>query len=111
MKLDRNDLRQILMTRDWDKLGSVQARDGRLFRLLGAFYVHEDHLLRWRSIEVTGLLCRMRAEEGDTARSKQIIQQMFWSMNDESGNLIWCAPEVIAEVLANVPKLAERESA
>ena len=50
---------------------------------------------------------RHRADESeqDLERVRVLVRGLFWSMNDESGNLIRFAPQAIGEILARVPEL------
>jgi hypothetical protein len=41
----------------------------------------------------------------DTERVRRFICRILWLMNDESGGVCWNGPEVIGEVLRNVPHL------
>jgi AraC family transcriptional regulator of adaptative response/methylated-DNA-[protein]-cysteine methyltransferase len=69
-----------------------------------------DELLRWRAIEMLGQLIGRRAGENPEI-VRDYIRRLFWSMNDESGNLIRNAPEAIGEILANAPDLAHEYTA
>jgi hypothetical protein len=73
-------------------------------RTLNRFLYHQEELIRWRAIEAFGCLARLRAERRlDGARS--LIRRFLWAMNDESGNSFWHAPELIGEILSQVPAL------
>jgi len=63
-----------------------------------------DRLMRWRAIEGLGVVAAWIAET-DLETVREIIRFVFWSMNDESGGIIWDGPEAIAEVLVKVPEL------
>ena len=68
-----------------------------------------DELLRWRVIEALGKVIGEKA--GDNPEIvRDHLRRLFWSMNDESGSVIWCAPEVIAEILAHARDLIHEYS-
>ena len=73
-------------------------------RTLHSLLWDSELLIVWRDIEAIGLLTREIFEtEPDTVR--EFVRKLFWSMNDESGNLCWFAAEAIGETLLNCPDL------
>ncbi len=99
-------VRELLEKRDRE--GLVQWADGRkkgINALLSLLLYETDELMRWRCIEGLGLLARDLAPRG-VEQLRDIIRRLLWTMNDESGNVGWFAPEAIGEILANVPRLA-----
>lgn len=74
------------------------------FRIVISFLVSDDPLLRWRAIEALGKVSREKAQT-ELDQVREIIRRLLWGMNDESGNFILHAPEAIAEILCNVPRL------
>lgn len=99
-------LRDLLEQRDRD--GLVRWADGRkkgITALLALLLYETDELIRWRCIEGLGLLAKDLAPRG-LEQMRDIIRRLLWTMNDESGNVGWFAPEAIGEILANVPRLA-----
>ena len=99
-------LRDLLEKRDRE--GLVAWADGRkkgITALLALLLYETDELIRWRCIEGLGLLAGDQAPRG-LEQIRDIIRRLLWTMNDESGNVGWFAPEAIGEILANVPRLA-----
>jgi len=91
-----------------DREGLVRWADGRkkgITALLALLLYETDELLRWRGIEGLGLLAEDLATRG-IEPLRDIIRRLLWTMNDESGNVGWFAPEAIGEILANVPRLS-----
>jgi hypothetical protein len=74
------------------------------FRTLNTFTFDRDDLIRWRAIEALGKVAGEKAKD-DPHGVRDWIRRLLWSMNDESGATGWHAPEVIGEILANVPAL------
>lgn len=98
-------LRGLLEARDRD--GLLEWADGRkkgMTALLALLLYETDELLRWRCVEGMGLLARDLAPRG-LEQIRDIIRRLLWTMNDESGNVGWFAPEAIGEILAGVPRL------
>lgn len=73
-------------------------------RILNRFLYHGEKLIRWRAIEGFGKLARLRADR-DLEGLRSLIRRFLWAMNDESGNSFWHAPELIGEMLSQVPYL------
>jgi hypothetical protein len=38
---------------------------------------------------------------------RESLRRTLWLMNDESGGLLWCGPQLMGAVLANVPALCD----
>jgi len=99
-------LRGLLEARDHESL--IQWADGRkkgLTALVSILLYETDELMRWRCVEGMGVIARDLAPRG-LEQIRDIIRRLLWTMNDESGNVGWFAPEAIGEILANVPRLA-----
>lgn len=93
-----------LEVRDFESLQEWAEGERGSVRILMSLILDVDPLVRWRAIEGLGQVCRRKSKQ-DLKFVRRIIRRLFWGMNDESGNLIWSAPEAIAEILVNVPKL------
>ena len=59
--------------------------------------------LRWRAVLALGYVAQ--AISGDDPSLHEFLRSLFWSMNDESGNLCRMAPEALGEVLRVRPDL------
>ena len=59
-------------------------------------------LRRWRAVEALGWLTEARASAEDEA-FRNLLRRSLWAMNDESGNVPWAAPEVMAAIIAARP--------
>jgi hypothetical protein len=95
-----------LKTRDFEGLKEWAEEERGSVRVLGSLILDLDPLVRWRAIEGLGKVCGTKAKS-DLKSVRRVIRRLFWGMNDESGNLIWSAPEAIAEILVNVPRLID----
>lgn len=64
----------------------------------------DDHFLpRWYAIEALGQLAAHFAGDNDED-FRNLIRRCLWAMNDESGNVPWAAPEVMAVIIKAKPK-------
>jgi hypothetical protein len=75
-------------------------------RILISLTYDENELIRWRAIEASGRVAAKQAES-DLGKVRDLMRRLLWSMNDESGMLGWHSPELIGEVLVNVPALMD----
>lgn len=73
--------------------------------VLGALTFTRDEQLARRAVQALGWAARVRSEE-DVEQVRDRIRRLIWSMNHESGNLVWRAPEMIGEMIVGVPQLA-----
>ena len=93
-----------LRSRDWTSLRGWTRTNRRALATLYSLMYDPDELVKWRAIEATGIAARVKADR-DLDRVRDFIRRCIWLMNDESGGLGWHSPEVIGEVLVNVPEL------
>ena len=96
----------LLINRDFEGLKDWLKSSSRASRMLLSLTFDGDRLIRWRAIEGMGVLAQMLAED-DLDKVRDILRRLFWSMNDESGGLGWHAPDVIGQILVNVPELID----
>ena len=59
---------------------------------------------RWRAIEALEWLGEVLAWAHEE-EFRNLIRRCLWAMNDESGNVPWAAPEVMAAVISAQPQL------
>lgn len=86
-------------------LGWADSEGQRIaLRTLQSLLFDGEEAIRWRAAEGLGRVAARVAEE-DLDRVRVVVRGLFWSMNDESGNLIRFAPQAIGEILARVPEL------
>ena len=67
----------------------------------------EDDGLRYRAVEAVAQLMQRWWQEGRTEKVREYVRRLLWAMNDESGQMVWSAPEAVAEIAALVPELLE----
>lgn len=74
-----------------------------LRRLLSLTFDTEETVI-WPAIKAIGILSADMAAN-DKEKIRDTIRRLLWLMSDESGGLSWHSPEIIAEILINVPSL------
>lgn len=104
-----------LKTQVLDLLGSPQWRErlaeladipgeqlaGPLFTAL----LDRDEDVRWRAVVAFGKVLERLADARPEA-ARTIMRRIIWSLNEESGNIAWFAPQAFGEILAGHPLLA-----
>jgi hypothetical protein len=100
----KTDAREILARRDVDELFAWAAKIRSPQRVLFSLAMDNEELIAWRAIEAIGRMAGIQADS-DIDRVRDSIRRLLWLMNDESGGLGWRSPELIGEILVNVPDL------
>ena len=72
--------------------------------------LNKDPLVKWRGVVGFGLLVGQKLAADQLEKARIVIRRLMWSLNDESGGIGWGAPEAMAEIMAQNPRLAEEYS-
>ncbi len=96
--------RAILLKRDRARIVKWAAAVTNPLRVLTSLPYDDDALVRWRAIEAAGWVAASFGA-ASTDKVRDAIRRLLWLMNDESGGLGWHAPELIGEMLCNIPAL------
>ncbi|UCD17733.1 MAG: hypothetical protein JSV44_02190, partial [Candidatus Zixiibacteriota bacterium] len=91
--------------RDFDMLSRWAILVRNPLGILLSLTYGDDELRRWRAIEAIGKVAGWLTIRG-IEKVRDFIRRLLWLMNDESGGLGWFCPEIIGEILVNVPALA-----
>ncbi|TAN42273.1 MAG: hypothetical protein EPN25_03485 [Nitrospirae bacterium] len=85
-----------------EAISGLGRKDPGLFRTLVSLSYDKGTLLSWRAIEAVGLLAR---ELGMTNPEKvrTLAQRLLWMLREESGNNPWSVPDMLGEMVRNVP--------
>ncbi len=94
-----------LARRDWEGLAQWSRGDRREFGMMIRFLLDEDLQIRWRAVEGLGILAREAVEKDRIENIREAMRRLLWHMNDESGGVIYQAPEAMGEILACAPIL------
>lgn len=97
-------LRKLLESRDHSALLAWGREEPHTQRTVFSALYDPDELLRWRAIEALGLLAGQESHR-DIERVREWLRRLLWSMNDESGGLMWNGAEAVGEILINVKTL------
>lgn len=100
----KESVRALLVARRKEEITSWARRERNPLRPVASLLFEPDEQIRWRAIEALGWIATQEYAK-DTERVRRFIRRILWLMNDESGGICWNGPEVIGEVLRNVPPL------
>jgi hypothetical protein len=103
----RETVRQALTAEPWPS--GLERLDGlppkQLMGPLFAMLLEQDALVARRAASAFGpVVARLFSQKPEDAR--QLVRQLMWRLNEESGNVGWGAPEAFGEILAAEPVLA-----
>jgi HEAT repeat protein len=99
---------ELLSLPNWEeKLPQLQALPanhvvGPLFAAL----LHPNVLVRWHAVTAFGLVVGPLAQR-EPEQARIIMRRFLWSLNDESGGIGWGAPEAMAEIMVQSPRMAD----
>jgi hypothetical protein len=99
-------VKELLHNQDIDGLVSLAEQEPKVVRILLSLLHETEDMIRWRAIQGIGAVAVIRAQSNSESVS-DLLRRLLWSMNDESGNVGWHAPEAIGEILACVPSLID----
>ncbi len=80
------------------------AKERRPWSILIGLLFQPDEVFRWKVVHTLGFVASRFARD-DVEPVRELLRRLFWSMNDESGGIVWNAPDAVGEVLAEVPVL------
>lgn len=102
--MEKEILTAAIDTRNWSLIENMAKRRGRLLSKLFAKTISTDSTQSWRAIEAIGVASKIKAK-ADLEKIRDFIRRCIWMMNDESGGLGWHSPEIMGEILYQVPTL------
>ncbi|PKK84319.1 MAG: hypothetical protein CVT49_04100 [candidate division Zixibacteria bacterium HGW-Zixibacteria-1] len=97
-------VREMLVARDNEGIVRWATADRSAFRVLISLLFEPEKVNCYRAAEVLGKVAAVEARS-NLENVRELLRRLFWTMNDESGNICWYAPEAIGEILFNVPDL------
>lgn len=104
MRKEKDQIRRMLGEDRWrEALPAIAALAGAVPSLL-SFLPRGGELARRAGIAL-GLVVAGMAEKNPEA-ARNVVRQLMWRMNDDSGNIGWGVPQAFAEVLCQSPRLA-----
>jgi hypothetical protein len=66
-----------------------------------------DAGVRYRGVEAVARLMERWWLEGRTEKVREYINRLLWAMNEESGQIVWSAPEAVAAIVALIPEFLD----
>jgi len=103
----RRQVERCLANRDYMALINLSKQESRVFTVLRSSLYATDEAIRWPSIEAVGWLMHSWWLDGRKEKVRDYIRRLMWSMSDESGEIGWSAPQVVAETISATPELLE----
>ena len=103
-KSEKIKVKELLIKRDLEEIRNWADNNRNPQRVLLSLAYDTEELVMWRAVEAVGRVAAMWAKN-NLKKIRNLIRQQLWLMNDESGGLGWHSPEIIGEILVNVPGL------
>jgi len=100
-------VKALLLDREHVQLIDLCVEDRNYWKALRQSLYETNEDMRRSAIEAAALLMKKRWRLGDKERVRDFMRRLMWSMNDESGEIGWSAPETIAATIALIPELLD----
>ncbi|MFH1139386.1 MAG: PBS lyase [Pseudomonadota bacterium] len=95
-------VRGFLAERNRDAVVDLLLQDRRVVPALNRLLFDADPLIQWRAVEGLGWVAAT-----DPFYLEKIIGRLFYTMNDDSGQVGWMTPYALGEICYNDPDLVE----
>jgi hypothetical protein len=103
----KQQVEDFLRKKDYDRLLDLCERNRHFWQEVRFRLYDIDERVRWPAIETVAKLMKRWWESGKEDRVRQYIRTLFWSISDESGGIGWSAPQIIAEIIVNIPEIID----
>jgi hypothetical protein len=103
----RQEVGELLKKRDFSSLLARVRNNGLYWREVQYRLYDVDETVCWPAIEMAGHMMRSLWQAGEEEKVRKYIRVLFWSLNDESGGIGWNHPQTIAEIVMNIPQIAD----
>ncbi|MGD8866062.1 MAG: HEAT repeat domain-containing protein [Gemmatimonadales bacterium] len=97
-------LRDLLAAGDFERVTEIDADKRRALAILVALTYDRDPEIAWRAVEALGTAAA-RVAEDDPNYVREQLRRLYWLISEESGAICWHAPEAMAEIVRNRPRL------
>ena len=105
MVISKQKISDLAKNKKFNKLIELALKDSsKVIRYLVRLTYTKNDILRWHAIDSLGVVSGAIADR-DPAEIRELIRKFLWSMTEESGNVNHHAPEAVAEIIYNRPKL------
>jgi len=103
--ISKQKISDLAKNKKFNKLIELALKDSsKVIRYLVRLTYTKNDILRWHAIDSLGVVSGAIADR-DPAEIRELIRKFLWSMTEESGNVNHHAPEAVAEIIYNRPKL------
>ena len=100
----KTTLYDLLSQGDFERIAKFAAERKRVLPSLVSLTYDSDPQIAWRAVEAVGLAASSIAEH-DSDFVREQLRRLQWLISEESGGVCWHAPEAMAEIVRNRPKL------
>lgn len=100
---DKTELRKIIKAGDMDAVEQALRENPGLIRKIQRMLYDVDEEVRWGAARAFGIAANVLEVE----KMKDLLRQLVWMINEESGNNCWFAPQAIGEIGRHRPDLVE----
>ncbi len=101
-----NNLKESIKTdlenANFEGIASLALQEKRVFSILISLSYEKTELICWRAIEAMGKAAGALTKK-DPNFVRTIVQRLLWSLSEESGGVGWSAPDMLGEIVINVP--------
>lgn len=105
MVISKQKISDLAKNKKFNKLIELALKDSsKVIRYLVRLTYTKNDILRWHAIDSLGVVSGIIADR-NPAEIRELIRKFLWSMTEESGNVNHHAPEAVAEIIYNRPKL------
>ncbi|GAB4504670.1 MAG: hypothetical protein Fur0043_16640 [Anaerolineales bacterium] len=104
--VDLLTLRRWLLVNEGNAILQLASHRKHVLSQLTALSYDSDSTVSQRAIQAAGLAARIIAER-DPEFVRNTLLRLFWLVNEESGGIGWCAPELIGEILHHCPQFEQ----
>ncbi|HEQ98732.1 MAG TPA: hypothetical protein ENO22_05260 [candidate division Zixibacteria bacterium] len=101
--LGRDELRTALRRNDHELIQSELKKHPALIRKIQRMLYDMDEEVRWGAARAFGYASLVFDEE----KTRDLLRQLTWMINEESGNDCWFAPQAIGEIGRHKPELVK----
>jgi len=106
MRATKSEVKKLLLERKYEELCDLERRKGGVLRLLRSVAYDREELVFWRAIEAAGHVTNFIAETNPEC-VRNFVRRLIWALSDESGDMAWSGPEMLAEIFIRNPVLCE----
>jgi hypothetical protein len=103
----KKQVEELLRKRDLECLLDLCEKDRHYWHEVCFRLYDLDEKLRWTAIQAVAKLMHRWWQSGKEDKVRQYVRTLFWSLNDESGGIGWSAPQVISEIVVQIPAIAD----